>query len=521
MVTNLIQWRGVFCQSVAIIFAVVLFSPQWANGAVVYQQTATSTKYLLFGQTYQTGLVSRQSLGTDLFGEVDSIDLWVQLHATTLISVHLYEYSDVGMTVQTGHWSSATTTGDYIPQAWKNFELNATSTLETDKYYRIDVYDDGSGAVSIGGIAGSATSPWGGGVWSSNIVESCIGGLSVFSCAGGDSEPWSGGDMAFRLNGSGGTGGSPDDDTTRIIYTVPLLDETISSSTDATSGANVYVDPGDFDISDGWRMRQRWGYARDGAFAVGSPENFLTEVEIDITDGGIQLLTHNAGILDREGGYYLETQLRVDSTVGDLVHWFGFQDIFDPGLVVSTTTKFYAGEVTAFDTFMDETEQSLIDFAASSTIPMDACNPSLGFQMRDCLNLLFMWQPQFMGEAWQSLVDGFLSSFPLGYGTRFMEVLSTVQPQALPDVSFSFADDFPVSALAGSNFHFEVWDYFYTPGSPMYETKSTGDDPKNFWEILEPLYTFMVHMALLLMIISDLTRMNLVHKHLITESICG
>jgi len=191
--------------------------------------------------------------------------------------------------------------------------------------------------------------------------------------------------------------------------------------------------------------------------------------------------------------------------------YFGLGSLTDSGRLVSTSTTFIASARTALDVFTASTTASISAFMASSTISGSSCTTWSGFNLVDCLSFMLVWQPSLMEAPIENIRTGFLTYAPFGYVTRFGEILLGTATTSLPTISV----DIPAGlGLAGENFHFNPWQYFYVDGSPVKdEIVSNDSDQKNVWEIFSPLITIIIYLGLLFTIIKDLTGVHLAHKN--------
>jgi len=187
---------------------------------------------------------------------------------------------------------------------------------------------------------------------------------------------------------------------------------------------------------------------------------------------------------------------------------------FSPDALIATTTRFTVVEQTGLDIAVMNGAQSVVEYilTGTTTTPVLDCNPS-GFSLTACLVSLIVPPSNVLESDFTQIRDGFLSRVPFGYVTRFMEIALGEASSTLPTLSYTFPDDFPAEQMAGVDLTFNPWGEFYTDGSLVKdELVSSGDDPKNIWEIMQPLINIIVYLALAMLIIKDLTAIHPNHR---------
>lgn len=138
----------------------------------------------------------------------------------------------------------------------------------------------------------------------------------------------------------------------------------------------------------------------------------------------------------------------------------------------------------------------------------------LGLCIADIAVALFVPLPDQVTGYITDLKENVYSRAPIGYITRFYELLSTTTATALPTIDYTFSTS-SRSALApilgGERIHFEPFEY--ATGTSITSITSDGANglpEKNLWEIVEPFYTIVLGLILVIMIIHDLTN---IHAH--------
>jgi len=397
-------------------------------------------------------------------------------------------YTNSTLTTPCPEWTQivdqpvATLSGDTGGAAYRFDFTDETETFASNRFYVISlaIISGGAGMLKTYGIS----SP----------------DLCTQSCTGTPYYVW------YDSNGV------PNDlQGTGIIVTQPTHRQTIATSTTAVVGATVYIN--DSEYEDDMFLRVKYSRYVAGQASLANLEGTMTVVEIPISEAGLLIATTTTPIIHK-GEYVMVTEVRRPSLTNDVLTWFGLQNLYDAGVIHATTTEFIAVGLTAYDTLVASTTQSIEDYIASSTISIDSCVEWTSFSLLSCLNLLFIPQPQQMALAFNGIKDGFLSYVPFGYVTRTVEILTSTTTVALPDLSYTFADDLGIPILEGTVITFSPWTYFYNGDeSVLSQLQSTGDNPQDFWEILSPLVYMLLYLALAFMVIRDLTHVHISHSH--------
>lgn len=295
------------------------------------------------------------------------------------------------------------------------------------------------------------------------------------------------------------------DTTTRIIDITPANAATIATSTTATIGGEVYINPADY--MSGMYYRIKFARYSSSQASVANIEGLYTTFDFPLVSGLNSLSTTTP--ITAIGKYTMQSQIRKPSITTTVLSWFGLTNLYDGGKVMEQRSTFIASQLNGFDTFVASTTAAIDTYLASSTISMASCTSWTSFAFSDCLALLFVPQAEPIGSAFEDFKNGFLSYAPIGYITRVAEILSNSATTTLPDVTYTFDDEFPVEALQGQNFTFSPWEHLFVSGSILNDQLvSRGDDPKNVWEIFEQLITLIVYMTLAFMVLKDLTHIH-------------
>ena len=288
---------------------------------------------------------------------------------------------------------------------------------------------------------------------------------------------------------------------TRILSVTPLDGSTISTSTTATIGANVFVNADQFNASEYLEVSILRNQDNQ---ANANPQLLTTTFDFPIASGGENDFTTTTP-LTITGVYTLTAQLRQSSLTQNVLNFFGFGELgafFANSTLLSTTTSFTLGAPTAFDIFNASTTEALNAFVASSTLSLGVCSNWTQFNLLDCLSLVFTYQPSPMLTEFSTLQKTLFSYAPWGYVTRTMAILTSGATTSVPAIGFSFPSDFPVPLLAGFSMNFDPWNYFNFYQN-FKSDPSTGT-PEDAWEIISPIFTSVCWLWTAWLIFSDL-----------------
>jgi hypothetical protein len=290
--------------------------------------------------------------------------------------------------------------------------------------------------------------------------------------------------------------GAVSETTTRVRITSPMTDELVASTSEITF--NVYVVLEDYESGMAVELEVS-PQAPTLCFGVCQILPGLTQFKAQKQSfpvTGFGLTSYSTTTTYQVNG-------RQNITVA-LKRPFGITNLFS-GLTVDTDSTFpiLVGS-TAHDKIYDKLASStraLLD--TNFDIDNSGCNPFVSFDIAYCVASMLTPDEGSFRLLLSAAHDGFMQAQPLGYVTRFMDILTSTATTSLPVISFTMPAGL---GFAGDNFHFDPWPYFYTDGSPLKtQLKSLGDDPKDVWQIFEPIINIVIYLALLFMIIRDLT----------------
>lgn len=244
------------------------------------------------------------------------------------------------------------------------------------------------------------------------------------------------------------SGNTPVPDTsTHIVTVTPTDNATIATSTTATVGARIYVNTTEW-VQALAANNGKWFVqmtitpssvvtgipSAAGAFDAAFGTTVLT---FPITTNGSTNFSTTTPLVDK-GSYNVVTQIIQPPPYGNFFAWFG---IGSARVLATKSTRFTVSEKTGFDTLQGSTTSIIDDFFASTSPQLiSSCASFTGFNLGDCLNLLFIPQSSDLGRVMNTLNTGVFAYAPFGYVTRMVEILSGQSTSTFPMLSTSFPD---------------------------------------------------------------------------------
>lgn len=316
--------------------------------------------------------------------------------------------------------------------------------------------------------------------------------------------------MPFTWNGTTVTDFLYDTQRTRFISLSPSNMETVATTTYTFHGADFYVNPKDYQ-SDLF-LRFKWKRNNDdqavGAYAasqggIWNTYDFPTN-DWNVLEGLNRFATTT--IFDRGGQYTFTAELRKPTLTNKILGFFGFDGLYDNGLIVASTTQFIAGEMTPYDRFVASTTAQFDAYnnaTSTGTASLEQvkadCNP-VSFSLTGCLNGLLGFNGA--GSAFVDMRDNLLVYAPMGYITRFMTIAAGGGTTTIPAITYTFGTN---TALSGDTVTIDVFKYAgMATGTILGDLKSDQPVPKTLWQIFEPFYTTVIYLGLAFIIIGDI-----------------
>ena len=144
-------------------------------------------------------------------------------------------------------------------------------------------------------------------------------------------------------------------------------------------------------------------------------------------------------------------------------------------------------------------------YTASSSIPVIASSsPSFSAysSLTDCAR--FGSTDSEVSNVFVNMCTSLLYGFPWGYVTRFIQILGSTSTSSLPTLSYTFGSSTP---LVGSTFTFDLFtDYRMNKLATIYTDRGDG---KNLWDIVNPFFTLMVWVLVVIYIVRELVGIEL------------
>jgi len=302
----------------------------------------------------------------------------------------------------------------------------------------------------------------------------------------------------------------PDNTITRFISLQPFPQATTTATT-TTIGAEIYINEADYvdDMYLSMSFTNQTLSLTGGSVldAYNSASGQGLEIHLPLVSGYNNVSTTTtflyAGRTD--GKYTVET----DSFLSSLPL---FGDFFSPNTLIASSTYFYVGFKSGLDDAVDLGAASVGQYILTGTTTgantILNCSNLLSGGITPCIVSLFVPNATTLGDDMLRLRNGFLSVWPLGYVTRFVEILVSPATTTLPSISYTTASS---SMFGVIDIELDPFGSLADPDSPM-NFESDQTDGKTVWEIMEQPVTIVVYLMLLFMIIHDITGVSK-HAH--------
>jgi len=301
---------------------------------------------------------------------------------------------------------------------------------------------------------------------------------------------------------------SPDvpDTRTRIIDVTPHEGDQIGS-TDSTVAQSVvfslhaYINPDDVGSFFSVNLSLRNIDQNVALISEFSPSSFIFLADVQATTTG--------------DFYYSETRLvphgnyMVNAVLHRTYGLWGVPLIENPFAAINDerSNQFVVGKAT----FIGQITQNLIRdmnaIASSTTATSTAalassCNPFSGdFDVLSCGSFLFIPSPTSLVGTKESFELNLANRAPWGYVTRFVNIMaSTTAVEPIP-LTYTFGSSSP-AVLDGRTYSINVFDEEYL--GKIATVRTDDGENKNIWDIVNPYFTMVVSVAILLMILADI-----------------
>lgn len=420
-----------------------------------------------------------------------------------------------GVSTQTIVHESLSGTGTYVHDYFvKSMPTSTTPTGDASIPNSIHCYP------RTGGTSGMSTSTTFNLVASVNQTSNTSGGSPACNVSGTYYHFWWLNDHAttavyyatYEYNASSSTFEPQDDVNPNRTYVVSLdpSNETIATSTTAVLSTEVHVAPGEYE--EGMYARMTWYRQTNQVISVvgASQPSFGLDSgvrDFSISNYGRYTFSTTTAITSI-GVYFYKVEIVYPQTIlTSIVEWFSFgTSPEEQGLVKHTT--FTAATTTGIDELYADPDYVITGGTFGNLIEnldLESCSFFSGdFSVLDCLKLLIFPPTTTLLAVWENLMDNTLRVFPLGYITRFLEIISMYSATIPPPLTYTYGTSAP-EELQGMTVSFQIFDKFDT----LEGIEADDGSGKNVWDIVNPYFQFTVALGVLGVILMDLMALGL------------
>lgn len=329
---------------------------------------------------------------------------------------------------------------------------------------------------------------------------------------------------------TGLTVGEVDPFVTRIVSVDPADTEVLATSTSYTLETQIYISPDDYVDGTTFRMLvlhnssvqqvsalQAWETAMSGSYV-----NRLA-IEFPVTSSGYHTFSTTTSSLTSDGRYSFTNQIVFPATLGTVVEQGFFASLWarlsylasigqglppDEQPLISKNTTFIIGATTWYDDLVTDIQSDSIFANAAvckpfvNDIATAFINPD--FDILYCLQFLVIPSAAQFQVIGQTVYDNVLSSFPLGYITRFVQIMTTATPTQPPALEYTYGTSAP-DVLQGKDMSFQLFDGFYIIPTIVADDGSG----KNIWDIIAPYWDALIGLGVLGVIFMDLLALGM------------
>lgn len=295
------------------------------------------------------------------------------------------------------------------------------------------------------------------------------------------------------------------DTSTRFVSLEPNSGSTVSTTTNTTTGAHVYINSTDYESGvylEYYFGNQTVAYVGGSALDAFTSAGFgvKTKIPINASNTIVTLATSTHFIYPGvTKAYYRVVTPNFASSL-----WLigGF---FTGDTLISTTTSFIVGASTTIDEAI--ANNTLGDYLLTGTTSPNAkilkCNP-VGFDIMPCLTSLIIPPSEILTQDMDRMKNDILVKVPWGYATRLFAILSASSTNALPTVSIDLSH-LPINVSGPWTINMQdtfeqgdaVMNSFHDPASGL-----------GVKDILKPILQLFVALFAIFIIWKDLTSMK-------------
>jgi len=183
--------------------------------------------------------------------------------------------------------------------------------------------------------------------------------------------------------------------------------------------------------------------------------------------------------------------------------------IFDDKSFLRTEVRFALTELSQLDIARVEDNLGATLLANVGLGEISACKIAT-FSLGRCLQGLFIPEKDQLMNSWCSfqvgreyvagsgctgndtLFGGVLNVWPLGYLTRFLDIIVYADPVMPPALSYTFGTAVNGTGLTGESIEYQIYDHF----DVLESIESDQGTNSNIWDIVMPYFTVVINLAL-------------------------
>ena len=344
------------------------------------------------------------------------------------------------------------------------------------------------------------------------IVPHANAAVTFYMWLDGSGSPW----VAIeKLLGDGETssGGADhcDSGVSRICTLTPLAGSVISSPDNIVEfTGSFYISPDDFSYYFGsvFSLDVSTTDINDSLFFQSFSTSTKSLISTEITSSGEYEFSTSTPM----GNANYALDLHIQENLGDLFCFHAWGHCMSLRRTNSFAVNYETllGHLNAgFSEGLASTLGLNDSYSSSTAILADSCSPFSGeFGVKPCLSYLFIPNGEEFRLASVAFQQYILRLFPLGYITRFLNILNDSTAVEPPALSYTFGRNSPDS-LQGKEFSINIFDEEQaTYLNTIYADNTTVPDTVNVWDIINPYLITIFAFSALFVIFKDLSLFN-------------
>lgn len=307
---------------------------------------------------------------------------------------------------------------------------------------------------------------------------------------------------------------------TEVVSLVPNA-TTTATSTSFIFGGSVYIKPEEYNASSTFKItvrnrtyaQQINGYTALTTALEGAVHEF--EYTFPVTGSGLTEYSTTTDVSDFALGTYFITGDLVVPEVNEF-DWLSPADYWNSllrtleianGSPISNgqytlSGQFVMGTTTAYDNTVDQAimwRDDLLEFTA------DLCNPlSESYSLLQCVKFFILPTQADLGLLAKDFLNNTLRVAPLGYITRFIEIVTLQDATMPPALTYTYGTSAP-GELQGKTVTFQIFEAF---GLIDIIVADDGSN-KNIWDIVMPYFEVIVGLGVLGVILFDVLALGI------------